>query len=51
MDTTVHVICCNDSVEFAVVGDYAKAEAKLAAEKRQQEETKPDDAQSLATRG
>ena len=25
----VHVICCNDSVEFAVIEDEAKAQAKL----------------------
>ena len=25
----VHVICCNDSIEYAVAGDIKKAEAKL----------------------
>jgi len=26
----VHVICCNDSVEFAVIGDQEKAKEKMA---------------------
>jgi len=26
----VHVICCNDSVEFAVIGDIEKANSKMA---------------------
>ena len=26
----VHVICCNDSVEFAVIEDEDKAKAKMA---------------------
>jgi hypothetical protein len=28
-DTKVHVICCNDSVEYAVIDDERKAKAKL----------------------
>lgn len=30
MTMKVHVICCNDGVRYAVVGDEARAEAKMA---------------------
>lgn len=29
MQVEVHVICCNDSIEYAVIGDEERAEEKL----------------------